>query len=387
MAEKLIDPQSPAEGQSAAPADNLAARAGRAVRRLSERMRALGDLAGAGLGPTVQTVRQDLGNAFGHLQRARYLGTIVVGAVLALYMLSGTYVVSPGEVAVVTRFGRVAQARVTPGLHWHLPWPVEAAWTVNVAQVRREGIGVTLPGHPAVLHPPEDIQLLTGDENLLAAKVIVQYRIKEPADYLFRIDYNEDPLLRAVVKAALTEIAGSMQVDTLLTSGRTEFQQRARNRAQQTLDANRSGLEVVSLDFQEIAPPGDVVQAFRDVASAREEKNKLINDAQGYANSVLPQARGEAQKRLREAEGYKTDVVNRARGEAQRFADVVAQYQRDARISGPKSPATACTSRRWSKSSRRLRSISSSQGENGEKVNLRILEQMPAAPPTASGRP
>ena len=150
MAEKLIEPQSPAEGQSAAPADNLAARAGRAVRRLSERMRALGDLAGAGLGPTVQTVRQDLGNAFGHLQRARYLGTIVVGAVLVLYVLSGTYVVSPGEVAVVTRFGRVAQARVTPGLHWHLPWPVEAAWTVNVAQVPPSHIHPIVRLHQAI---------------------------------------------------------------------------------------------------------------------------------------------------------------------------------------------------------------------------------------------
>lgn len=335
MAEKLIDPQSPAEDGSVARPDSKATQAGHAVRRLAERIRGLGDLAGAGLGPTIQTVRQDLGDAFGHLRHHRHLGTIVVGATLVLYVLSGTYVVSPGEVAVVTRFGKVVQARLTPGLRWHLPWPVEAAWTVHVAQVRREGIGVTLPGHPAVLHPPEDIRLLTGDENLLAAKAIVQYRIKEPADYLFRIDYNEDPLLRAVVKAALTEIAGGMHVDALLTSGRTEFQQRARDRAQRMLDAYRSGLEIASIDFQEIAPPGDVVQAFRDVASAREEKNKLINDAQGYANSVIPQARGEAQKRLQEAEGYKTDVVNRARGEARRFADVLAQYQRDAQAFGP----------------------------------------------------
>ncbi|MGH8069329.1 MAG: FtsH protease activity modulator HflK [Candidatus Entotheonellia bacterium] len=387
MAEKLIDPQSPVAGESAARTDSLAARAGRAVRRLAERMRVLGDLAGAGLGPTVQTVRRDLGDAFGHLRRARHLGIIVAGAVLVLYVLSGTYVVSPGEVAVVTRFGKVVQARVTPGLRWYLPWPVEAAWTVNVAQVRREGIGVTFPGHPAVLHPPEDIQLLTGDENLLAAKAIVQYRIKAPADYLFRIDYNEDPLLRAVVKAALIEIAGGMQVDALLTSGRTEFQQQARDRAQQTLDAYRSGLDIVSIDFQEIAPPGDVVQAFRDVASAREEKNKLINDAQGYANSVIPQARGEAQKRLREAEGYQADVVNRARGEAQRFTDVVAQYRRDALTFGPEVTRYRLYVETMEQTLPKAKKYIVEPGKNGEQVNLRILEPLPAAPPPASGRP
>jgi modulator of FtsH protease HflK len=233
----------------------------------------------------------------------------------------------------------------------------------------------------------EDIQLLTGDENLLAAKAIVQYRIKEPADYLFRIDYNEDPLLRAVVKAVLTEIAGSMQVDTLLTSGRTEFQQRARNRAQQPRDDNRSGLEIVSLDFQEIAPPGDVVQAFRDVASAREEKNKLINDAQGYANSIIPQARGEAQRRLREAEGYKTDVVNRAHGEAQRFADLVMQYQRDAQTFGREVTRYRLCVETMEQILPKAKKYIVEPGENGEKLNLRILEQLPAAPPTASGRP
>jgi modulator of FtsH protease HflK len=246
---------------------------------------------------------------------------------------------------------------------------------VNVAQVRREGIGVGLPGHSAELHPQENIQLLTGDENLLIAKAIVQYRVKDPADYLFRVDYNEDPLLRNLVKSALTELSGSMRVDALLTSGRTELQQRAKAQVQQQLDAYRSGLEVVSVDLQEVAPPVEVAQAFRDVASAGEEKNKLINDAQGYANSVIPQARGDAQRRLREAEGYRTDVVNRAGGEARRFADVLAQYQLDARVYG----VDVTRYRLWVETMEKIlpkaRKYIVEPGPNGE-VNIRLLEPL-----------
>ena len=368
----------------AVPPEPFSARAGRAVRRLARQIRTFGGAAGEALGPTVRTVRQDLIDAFGHLRRSRHRGPIVVGGALLFYGLSGTYVVSPGEMAVVTRFGRMVQERVTPGLRWHVPWPVESARTVNVAQVRREGIGITFPGHPAALHPPEDIQLLTGDENLLAAQAIVQYRVREPADYLFRVSYNEDPLLRAVIKAAVTEIAGGMQVDTLLTAGRTELQQRARERVQRTLDAYRSGLEIVSIDFQAIAPPGDVLEAFRDVASAREEKSKLINDAQGYANSVIPQARGEAERRLRDAEGYRTDVVNRARGEAERFATVLAQYKRDAKTFGPEVSRYRLYVETMERTLPKAKKYIVEPGRNGEGVNLRILEPLPVAPPPAN---
>jgi membrane protease subunit HflK len=386
MSDQHVEPAARPDGNGGAPRESRATHLGRTARHLGARVRRLGGRAGAGLGPAARTVRQDLGDAFGHLRRQRHLGKIAAGAALGLYLLSGTYLVSPGDAAVVTRFGRVVQARVSPGLRWHLPWPFEAARTVNVAQVRREGIGVTFPGHPAELHPPEDIQLLTGDENLLTAKAIVQYRVKEPADYLFRVDYNEDPLLRLVIKAAMTESAGATQVDALLTSGRTEFQQRVRDQTQRTLDAYRSGLEIVSIDLQEIAPPGDVAQAFRDVSSAAEEKGRLINDAQGYANSVLPQARGEAQRRVREGEGYKTDVINRAGGEARRFADVLAQYQRDAQIFGPEVTRYRLYVETMEKVLPKVKKYVVEPGQNGEQVNLRILEQLPALP-AQTGRP
>lgn len=387
MPDDEIEPQPQPDASHAARAASRAARAGRAARRLSQRLRGAAAPGWDGLRAMASAVGQDLGGAFGHLRHQRRLVPLALGALLMLYLLSGTYLVSPGEAAVVTRFGKVVQPRVGPGLRWRLPWPVEVTRTVNVAQVRREGIGLTFPGHPAELHPPEDIQLLTGDENLLAAKAIVQYRVREPADYLFRVDYNEDPLLRSVVKAIVTELAGEQAVDTLLTSGRTSFQQQARDRAQRRLDAYRSGLEVVSIDLQEIAPPGDVAQAFRDVASAAEEKNKAINDAQGYANSVVPQARGEADKRLREGEGYRTEVVNRARGEAGRFADLLAQYRRDAQIFGPEVTRYRLFVETMERVLPRAKKYVVQPGPNGESVNVRLVEQLPATSPALPGRP
>ena len=368
---------------------SYASRAGRAVREARERLWIVAAPALVEFGPTAKTVRQDLVGAFGHLRPQRHVGKLLGAAAVALYVLSGTYLVSPGEQAVVTRFGAVVQPRVAPGLRWRLPWPFEAARTVDVAGVRREGIGLTFPGHSETLHPPEDIQLLTGDENLLVTKAIVQYRIKEPADYLFRVDYNEDPLLRATITAALTAITGGMPVDAVLTSGRTAVQQRVREQVQRQLDVYRSGIEVVSIDLQEVAPPGDVAGAFRDVSSAAEEKNRLVNDAQGYANSVVPQARGEAERRLREAEGYRTDVVNRAGGEAQRFADTVAQYQRDSQIFGPAVTRYRLYIETMERVLPRARKYVVEPATSGGSVSIRIIEPLPTNPnpPPQSTRP
>lgn len=361
--------------------DGAAARARRFLGRLIGSLRAP---IGSDPWSMARTVRQDLGGAFGHL-RHRRAGWILAVALLGLYLLSGTYLVRPGEAAVVTRFGKIVQPLVTPGLHWRLPWPVETAWTVNVSQVRREGIGVGVPGHPPELHPPEDIQLLTGDENLLTAKAIVQYRVAQPADFLFRVDYDEDPLLRTVVKVALTELAGAMSVDYLLTTGRTDLQQRAKDLAQERLASFRSGIELVSIDLQEIAPPGEVAQAFRDVSSAAEEKTRLINDAQGQANSIIPQARGEAQQRQREAEGYRTAVVDRARGEAQRFADVLDQYQRDAQIYGTE----VTRDRLWVETMEKVlpaaRKYVVQPGADGQGFVLRLVDELPAPAPAGGG--
>ncbi len=275
------------------------------------------------------TALADIQAAFGHLARNPHLGKIALAGIVALYLLSGVYIVNPGEEAVVRRFGQIAQRRVGEGLHYRMPWPIERADVVNVSQIRREGIGLRPPEHEAALHPTEEPQILTGDENIVSVKVIVQYRIKDPADYLLRVDYDSNVLIRNSVRDVLVTLAGRSVVDDLLTTGRPELQQTLLASAQKALDDYQSGLQLVSVNLQEVYPPKEVADAFRNVSSAREEKEATINEAVGYANSVLPKARGDAQRINQEAQSYVAQVTNRAQGDAQRFGDIYAEYRQN----------------------------------------------------------
>lgn len=288
---------------------------------------ALSDFISHGAGATALG---DMRAAFGHLARNPHLGKIALGMVVALYLLSGVYIVNPGEEAVVRRFGQVTQRRVGEGLHYRLPYPFERVDVINVSQIRREGIGLRPPEHEVTLHPTEEPQILTGDENIISVKVIVQYRIKDPADYLLRVDYDGNSLIRNTVRDVLVTLGGRSVVDDLLTTGRPDLQRAILASAQKTLDNYQSGLQLVSINLQEVYPPKEVADAFRNVSSAREEKEATINDAVGYANSVLPKARGDAQRTNQEAQGYVAQVTNRAKGDVQRFLDIFTEYRRNA---------------------------------------------------------
>jgi len=273
------------------------------------------------------TAIADMGAAFGHLARNPHLGKIAFSLVIALYFLSGVYIVNPGEEAVVRRFGQVTERRVGEGLRYRLPYPFERVDIVNVSQVRREGIGLRPPEHEVTLHPNEEPQILTGDENIVSIKIIVQYKIKDPADYLLRVDSDANPLIRSAVKSALVWLGGRAAVDDLLTTGRPDLQRVMLANAQKVLDGYESGLQLISINLQEVYPPKEVADAFRNVSSAREEKQATMNDAQGYANSVVPKARGDAERLTREAQGYVAQVKSRAQGDAQRFSDVFKEYR------------------------------------------------------------
>ncbi|TAK32651.1 MAG: FtsH protease activity modulator HflK [Chloroflexota bacterium] len=350
------------------PGPSLAWRVGAAVAALRAAMR-------GALGDSGTTIGADLRGAFGHILAARHLGLMVLGGLAVAYVLSGVYVVNPGEEAVVRRFGRVLDRRVAEGLRYRLPWPIEQADKVNVAQIRREGIGVTIPDHPTSVHPPEEVQVLTGDENIVNVKVIVQYRVKDPADYLFKVAYGPDPLIRNAVKDALVSLGGATDVDDLLTTGRPEWQQALQSQAQRTLDRYNSGLQFVNISLQEVYPPKEASDAFRDVASAREDRAKAINDAQGYRNSVVPEARGKAQRAISEGEGYKADVINRAKGEATRFDDTLAEYVRSLESSSDDVTRYRLYVESMEKILSKVKKYVVDPGENGEKVNVRILEQ------------
>ena len=277
----------------------------------------------------------DVRAAFVHLNPRR-IGLTLLGLALVAYLLAGIYTVQPGEAAVVRRFGRVVAPRVTEGLHYRLPWPIEQETIVNVSEVRRESVGLTEPEpqHPLHLEGPGKLQVLSGDTNIVDYEVIVQYQVQEPAAHLFNVNYPPYQLMRDAVRAAVTRLSSSTGVDAILTTERQAFQNTIRQEVQTLLDESGSGLAVVSINLQKAYPPDEVAGAFRDVSSAREDKDRATNEAEGYRNSVIPEARGGANRTLAEAAGYAKVQVDQATGAAQAFDAILEQYRTNSQIYG-----------------------------------------------------
>ena len=304
----------------------------------------------------------DIKGAFRHVPLSRKgLGYLLVVFILTIYLLSGVYTVKPGEEAVARIFGKETRHAITEGLHYRLPWPFEAIEKVNVMEIRRADVGVPFSkqsllfprksasssyssaggrgGHEGHGAPskgsgnprPNPIvaknQFLTGDENILEIRMNIQYRIKDASDYLFNMN-SPDSLVPYSARAAITELFGGMLVDNLLTTAKAQIQKRIALKVQGMLDQYGTGLYIVSVNLQEVNPPKEVAQAFRDVSSAKEEREEKINKAQGYWNAVIPEARGKAHKMISNAEGYKEEVINRASGDADKFSAMLREYRR-----------------------------------------------------------
>jgi len=276
----------------------------------------------------------DLRSAFGNLRPRRILFGLVILAVLG-YLLTGIYVVAPGEAAVVRRFGAVVEPNVAPGLHYRLPWPIDRVDIVNVSEVRREVVGVLTPEedheHP---EPPSKLQVLSGDTNVIDVEIIVQYQVSDPAAYLINVEYAPYRLVRDSVRQAVTTVMGQLPVDSILTTERQTLQNTIRTETQERLDAYNSGMVIVGINLQKAFPPDEVADAFVDVSSARVDKERAINDANGYAGSLIPQTRGEAQQIRANGEAYRSDVIGQANGEAQAFETILAEYQTNSAIYG-----------------------------------------------------
>ena len=302
---------------------------------------------------------EDIKGAFRHIPfRRKGLGGMIVGFLVGIYLLSGVYTVRPGEEAVARVFGKEVRHAITEGLHYRLPWPFEAVEKVNVMEIRRVDVGVTSSnepllfpkkrsninpstsgghgGHGALSGAPKapapnpvsaKNQFLTGDENILDIRMNIQYRIKDTSDYLFNFN-SPDSLVPYASRVAVTEIIGEMLVDDLLTTAKSQIQKRIALKAQRLLDQYKTGLYIVNVSLQEVNPPKEVARAFRDVSSAREEREEKINKAQGYRNSVIPEARGKAHKLISDAEGYREEVINRASGDADKFSTMLKEYRR-----------------------------------------------------------
>ena len=250
---------------------------------------------------------------------------VLVGLIL-LWLATGIYIVGPDEVGVVRTFGKFTRV-VQSGLNWKFPAPIEIVDTPKVTEVKRIEIGFRTLKNGQYRSVEKESLMLTGDENIVDAEMIVQYKIKDPVAYLFKI-VGPELTVREAAEASLRTIVGRNKIDETLTTGKFTIQEETKNQLQSILDNYNSGIHVVAVQLQDVSPPKEVIGAFKDVASAKEDKNRMINQAEGYRNDVIPKARGEAEAMIRDAEGFKESRVKRAEGDATKFTTILKEYRK-----------------------------------------------------------
>jgi modulator of FtsH protease HflK len=238
-------------------------------------------------------------------------GAGIVAAVLILiWLFSGFYIVDAGERGLVLRFGRYV-ATTGPGPHWHLPYPFERVETVAVDLVR------------VVQH---EATMLTEDENIVSVDVAVQYRVKDASNYAFNVRVPDDTL-RQLMESATRDVVGTSTLEYVLGRGRAEVAQNINDLMQRTLDRYQTGLGIITVNLQQSQPPEPVQPAFADVVIAREDRIRFINQAQSYANGVIPRARGQAARIKEEAAAYRARVIAAAQGDVSRFTQLLSEYR------------------------------------------------------------
>jgi membrane protease subunit HflK len=248
---------------------------------------------------------------------------------LLVWGLSGIYIIDPAEKGVVLRFGAF-QEETSQGPHWHLPFPIETLNRINVEQIRTAEIGyrnVVSGSRRFGGNVSSESLMLTKDENMIDAKFAVQYKINDVQAYLFNVA-NPDTTLRHVAESAIRQVVGKNTMDYILTEGRVDIADSIRQRSQELLDMYEIGLQITTVNMQDAQPPEQVQASFSDAVKAREDKQRLINEAQTYANDILPKSRGKAARMLEESKAYKSEVVSKSEGESSRFKQILMEYEK-----------------------------------------------------------
>lgn len=254
---------------------------------------------------------------------------IIALAIVAVWLMSGIYVVSASEQGVVLRFGALA-ARTAPGINYHLPWPIETVDIVDVTHPRQITIG-DRPTESRDADQSGDITqeglMLTGDENIVNVNFVVYWVIKDAANYLFNVD-KPDAAIKAVAESSMREVVGKSPIEPILTQDREPIQIEVRDLMQKTLDTYGAGVTVTDVKMQKVDPPDEVLDAYRDVQAARADQERMRNEAEAYANKIIPEARGKAARIVQEGQAYKQRVIAEASGEAKRFLSVYEEYRK-----------------------------------------------------------
>jgi membrane protease subunit HflK len=245
----------------------------------------------------------------------------IVLAVLALWQ--SVFIVAPDELGLVKRFGDIVR-EVEPGPHFKIPF-VESVDTPKVEKVHRIEVGFrTDRGRTQFV--PQEALMLTGDMNILSLEFIVQYKIKDAKNYLYKVADVETTIHNAA-EAAMREVIGKSKIDEALTVGKAQIQQGAQDLLQGVLDQYLAGVQVATIQLQDVNPPEAVAAAFKDVASAKEDREKVINQAHGYRNDLIPRAKGEAAQGINQAKGHAQSRIARAEGEANYFLQTLKEYK------------------------------------------------------------
>jgi membrane protease subunit HflK len=254
-------------------------------------------------------------------------GWVLLGVIaLLLWLSSGIYFVGPDEQGVVLRLGAYHRT-VGSGLNYHMPYPIESAATPKVTTVNRVEIGYrTGSGRSKGSDSMEEGLMLTGDENIIDITFEVQWKIANAPDFLFNVRAPEETV-RAVSESAMREVIGQTQIATVLAEGKLQVEQNTKKLIQETLDNYKAGVEIVTVNLLKADPPQQVIDAFRDVQTARADLETARNQADAYRNDIIPKARGNAQQMILDAEAYKQEVIARAQGEAARFSSIYNEFK------------------------------------------------------------
>ncbi len=262
--------------------------------------------------------------------RSRRSILLIILAIIAIWVASGFYRVLPDEQGVVMRFGEWIKT-TQPGLNYHLPGPIETVITPKVTRVNRVDVGFRSSGDIGRNVPardlPEESLMLTGDENIVDIDFAVFWLINDAGMFLFNIQQPE-VTIKAVAESAMREIIGRTPIQLVLSEGRRDAEEEVHALTQQILDEYGAGVQVTEVRLQKVDPPGAVIDAFRDVQRSRADLERQRNEAEGYANDIIPRARGESAQVVQEAEAYKQETVAKAEGDAARFLSVYREYAR-----------------------------------------------------------
>lgn len=256
---------------------------------------------------------------------------LVLVVIVALLGFNSYYSVQPEETAVVQRFGKFS-ATAGPGPHFKIPFGVDTVRKVVTGRVlqREYGYRTVTPGvRSRFVEKGYEVEsvMLSGDLNVVNLQWTIQYKIKDPVDFLFQVD-DVEGTLDDISESVMRRIVGNRYSDDVLTVGRASIAEMARSEIQQIMDSYKTGLQIIAVQLQNANPPDPVKAAFNEVNEAQQEKERMINEAQQAYNQKIPKAQGEARQTVNQAEGYALDKINRSQGDVQRFLDILTEYEK-----------------------------------------------------------